>query len=225
MATTVLQALAQARVKLGVKPGDPEFTPESLLASLNASLGDLHQDLSMIAPALLEDSATLAADTVSSHTYTFATQTPAIGAVARAMAVRLDDRRGLKLDSVRSIVELDDFGGMRYAITGAFGAQVIETAESVDAGRPLFLRYVQGFASLAANGTVPGWVPDHYVDLLGLMIAEQSFSQGGEASFPRDQAMLLQRRKDALHDYWAFLNPSPLMRQDTSEGLAPHIMG
>jgi hypothetical protein len=77
--------------------------------------------------------------------------------------------------------------------------------------------------ALSAGGTIPGFIPTRFVDLLGLMIAEQCFPQGGEQGFPNDQAALLERRKAALWDYWAARATTPLRRMDTSEGIAPYL--
>jgi hypothetical protein len=222
MPISVADALNQGRTKLGVKASDPEFSPEVLLAALNAAVSELHQDLSGIDADQLIGEATLTSSDPEGHRYVFATQTPSVGAVARAIAVRLDDANGVELDRLPT-AQLDAYGGATYALLGADGEQSIRTSRGVAAARPLFLRYVAAPATLDEGGVVPLYVPAHFVDLLGLLIAEQCFSQGGEQAMPNDQAALAVRRRAALWDYWAMRSPQPLRRADTSEGIAPYL--
>lgn len=222
MAITVADALTSARTKLGVKATDPEFPATVLLAALDASVSELHQDLSGIDADQLIGEATLASTDSTGHLYVLATQTPSLGAIARAMAVRLDDADGIELERITA-TQLDAYSGSCYALLGADGEQVIRTSRSVPAERALFLRYVAAPGALTAGGVVPSFIPDRFVDVLGLMIAEQCFSQGGEQSFPGDQDALLRRRKGALWDYWAMRSPSPLRRNDVGEGIAPYL--
>jgi hypothetical protein len=219
---TVAQALNRARTQLGVKSGDPEFPDETLLASLVASVAELHQELRGIAEEQLEQTTTLIADGGTGHLYTLSSQTAPI-AVAGILACRLDDRRGMMLDQC-SNTQLDSYLGARYSLTGAPGAQVIETSVSVRSGAPLFLRYHVAPPALTLDSTIPAWLPDHSLDLLGLLVAQQSFPQGGEQSFPRDQAERLVSRREDLWDYWAAFNTSPRMREETSAGIAPFVL-
>ena len=78
MAITVAEALQAGRDKLGVKSGDPEFSPAKLLDALNDTLGELHQDLQGINADLLEVSATLTADSTESRVFSLASQAPPI---------------------------------------------------------------------------------------------------------------------------------------------------
>lgn len=222
MAITVAEALQAGRDKLGVKSGDPEFSPAKLLDALNDTLGELHQDLQGINADLLEVSATLTADSTESRVFSLASQTPPILNVFAPRQLTLTDADGVAFDR-RDRVRLDQYGGRGYALMGLPGAQRIELARDNGGGLTLFFRYLEGLPLVAANGTVPLWVPDRFKVLLGLMIASQCFSQGGESAFPRDQAELLQQKKGELWDYWAGLAGPGLMRPDASEGLAPYL--
>jgi len=222
MPISVTSALARGRTRLGVKVGDPEFPTETLLAALDAAVSDLHQNLSGIDPDQLVAEATLESGSSDGRQYVLATQTPSVGAIARAIAVRLDDANGIELDRLTA-TQLEAYRSASYALLGADGEQSIRTSSSVPASRPLFLRYIPAPTELVAGGVVPSFIPDRFVDLLGLMIAEQCFSQGGEQAFPGDQAAMLMRRKDSLWDYWAMRSPHPLRRADTSEGIAPYL--
>ena len=222
MALTVAAALEQARVKLGVKATDPEFPVSALLTALDAVVSELHQDLSGIDSDQLTGEATLAVADATGHVYVFAAQTPPLGAVARAMVVRLDDGNGLELERL-TLSQLDAYGGSCYSLTGADGEQAIRTSRDVPANQPIFVRYVAAPGALQQGGLVPSYIPDRFLDLLGLMVAEQCFSQGGEQQFPGDQAALLQRRKGALWDYWGMRSPNVLRRNDVGEGIAPYL--
>lgn len=222
MPISVASALSRGRTRLGVKLTDPEFPPETLLAALDSAVSDLHQNLSGISPDQLMVEAMLVSDGTDGHQYVLATQTPSIGAVARALVVRLDNAKGIELDSL-SVTQLESYMGAAYALIGVDGAQSIRTSATVPEARPLFLRYIAAVPPMVIGGSVPAFIPEPFADVLGLMIAEQCFSQGGEQAFPGDQAAILMRRKDSLWDYWAMRSPHPLRRADTSEGIAPYL--
>lgn len=222
MAITVAAALQAGRNKLGVKVEDPEFTVAKLLETLNDVVGEFHQDLTRTKADWLLTDATVQADSADSRVYTLASQTPAITAIDTIRGCRLDDANGALLDQ-RPRTHLDDYAGPAYALLGTPPDQRLETSRDIPAGRALFLRYVAGPPILQQNGVIPGWIPDRFQVLLGLKIASQMFSMGGEQQFPADQARLMESRTADLWDYWAFTSPTALMRNDQSEGIAPFL--
>ena len=125
MAITVAEALQAGRDKLGVKSGDPEFSPAKLLDALNDTLGELHQDLQGINADLLEVSATLTADSTESRVFSLASQAPPILNVFAPRQLTLTDADGVAFDR-RDRVRLDQYGGRGYALMGLPGAQRIE---------------------------------------------------------------------------------------------------
>jgi len=212
-----------ARRFLGVKDTDPEFPPIAFTDSATSVIDRLQQDCAQMAENLLLTSATIAPDDANGRTYTGAAQAVPVTNMMRVMLARLDNSSGIDLDEIpRS--QLDQMRGLSYALMGPESARVIEVSEGVPAGRPLFLRYIPSPAAvLGETDTVPPFVPDQYADLLGHMIAEMMWPQGGEAQMPRDQSERMEDRLGQLYERWAKATPTPLRRRMTGDGEAPYL--
>lgn len=183
----VSEILTAVYDNLGTDAGDPAFPTDRMLRYVNRWLDGFYRDLP---PDVLVASATLAADAGQDHTYTLASQSPAITTYRKALEVRVECDGGLQMFDKR-ISELTATNGPYYAVTGADEVAVLTTAPPVRAKVALFLRYAYWPSRLVANGPGPAAVPDRFQEIIALGAAEMAFVQGGESQFPPTMSRLL----------------------------------
>lgn len=216
-------AFRRARRYLGVEEGDPEFPPVAYTDAASDVIDRLQQDCAGINENLLLREATLQPDTSGGRVYSCAAQAEAITNLMRAMAVRLNDAGGPILDEL-PLSQVDAYRGLCYALLGPEVARVLQLSSSAPGGRPLHLRYLTSSQVVTSHtDTVPAFVPDGYADLLGLMVAEMLWPQGGEQSMPREQAERLEDRLGQLYDRWGRSTPTVARRRMSGDGEAPHL--
>jgi len=212
-----------ARRRLGVQVGDPAFPPADFLDAASSVIDRLQQDCAQTNENVLLLEVTLGPDAPDGRVYTASTQVAPVTSLMRAMMVRLRNRDGVELDE-RPLSQIDAYAGMAYALTGGEANRVLITSPSVGTGTSLFLRYIPAAREvLGESDTVPTFVPDGYADLLGLMVAEELWSNGGEQQMPREQGERLEDRLGQLYERWAKTTATPLMRRSTGDGITPYL--
>lgn len=212
-----------ARRFLGVKVADPEFPPEAFTDAATSVIDRLQQECAQLNENLLVRDVLLEPDEAGGRTYSCATQVPPVTGLMRAMEVRLQGATGVVLDEL-PLSQVAAYRGASYALLGGEEARVLQLSEGVTAGRPLFLRYVPSAAPVTSEGdTVPPFVPDGYADLVGYMIAEMLWPQGGEQVMPRDQSERMEDRLGQLFERWGKQTPTVARRRMSGDGEAPHL--
>jgi hypothetical protein len=218
------QCIKRARRYLGVKDVDPEFPTTHLLDVANTCVSDLYDDCIRLNESEAAVSATLAALSSASRVYDLSAQGNTALTVLRVLSLRLNDEDGAAL-SYADLSQLDAYRGMFYTLTGSEGAQQIVVANGVSSGATLFMRYVPILAeSTDPDAALPAFIPARYRDLVALMIARETWSQGGEADMPMALLGRLEDRHSQLCEVWSKRSPDPLLRRDVGGGIAPYTV-
>lgn len=183
---------------LGTESDDPAFDDAVLDPVVQEAVDSLRSDINLANPGYNSTTVTLAADSSTSRTYTFATQSTPVTDFARWLEVRWTDEDGLELHEVR-VDELREAGPDHFAITGIDSAPTLVTSKDSEAGVAVWLRYTQWETDLTADGDVPGGIPLKYHDVIALE-ALYAFALGGEERTPTGlYQRWLDRRAQLMH--------------------------
>lgn len=167
---------------LGADADDPAFTAAILNPILQQAADSLVSEIQRANRSYLVKSVTLAADSSTSHDYTFATQASAITDFAFWLEVRWKDKDGLLLDEA-GIEELNGAGGDYFAVLGPDEEPVLVTSDESEAGKAIYLRYGYWPAEMADDNAAPGGIPTRFHDVVALE-ALFAFGLGGEQRIP-----------------------------------------
>lgn len=111
------------RSYLGTASDDPQFTATILDPLVQAAYDSILTEITDANPDYLSTSVTLAADSSTSHVYTFSSQSSPITDFARWLSVRYTDENGVPLAEARRD-ELRDAGPDYFEIRGVDEAPV-----------------------------------------------------------------------------------------------------
>jgi hypothetical protein len=170
------------RTLLAASADDPAWSDAVLDPIVQQAADSLVADIHRANPAVLYREATLAPNSSTSHSYTFATQPTPITDFAGWIEVRWTDSEGLPLDECR-LDELRAAGGDYFTLTGLDEATVLVTSPDSSAGKPIWLRYRYWPARLVDDNSVPGGISAYYHDVIALE-ALFAFGLGGEQQRP-----------------------------------------
>lgn len=167
---------------LGTSDDDPAFSPTILNPLIQSAVDALLSDIQDANPDYLATSVTLAADSSSSHLYTFAAQSTALTDFGKWIEVRYTDETGIPLAECR-LDELWSFGTDYFCVLGVDEAAVLQTSPDSPAGIALFLRYASWPVPLADDADVIDGIPVRYHDVVALETLF-AFGLGGEQQRP-----------------------------------------
>ena len=183
---------------LGAKSDDPAYSATILNAIVQEAADSLLTDINEQNPGYNSTTVTLEADSTTSRTYTFATQSTPITDFARWLEIRWTDFEGLELTEVR-YDELQPAGQDHFFIAGIDSEPVLETSPGSSAGKDIFLRDTKWFADMKADADVPKGIPLKFHDVIALE-ALFAFALGGEQRTPPElQARWFDRRAQLIH--------------------------
>jgi hypothetical protein len=202
--TTRATVKAWVRAYLGTTIDDGLYgdtTPTSGVATvldpiIQQAVDSLIAEIHQANPSYLSKSQTLAADSATARTYTFATQSVPLTDFARWLEVRETDADGALLGEVR-LAELHDAGAGCFCVTGPDDTPVLQTSPDTTAGLALWLRYAYWPAALVDDTTAIAGIPSRFHDVIALE-ALFAFALGGEGSRPPELAQRWQDRRALL---------------------------
>ena len=184
------------RTLLGTAEDDPAFSGTILNPLIQSAYDSLVADIHDANPHYLSTSVTLAADSASSHVYTFATQSSPVTDFAKWLEVRWTDEEGRLLDEVR-LEELAAYGGDAFALSGVDESVVLRTATTDTAGEAIWFRYAYWPTAFTEDSSTPSGIPARYHDVVALETLFV-FALGGEQARPRELRDRWQDRRNQL---------------------------
>lgn len=179
---------ANTLVYLGTTSSDKAYPAATLNLLINNAVNALLDDIGEQNPAWLRSSATLAAQSSTSHLYTLPAD------FSSWLEVKLDDADGASLTEVRDD-ELNSTGGYVFSLIGSDHAATLTTGDTIAQGNPLFLKYKAWPVDLSGDTDQPDMIPRKYHDVIALYAAEEGMGLGGEGALP----VSLIRRKEDRH--------------------------
>lgn len=183
---------------LGTAADDPAYSDAILNPIVQEACDSLVTDINIQNRSYNSTTVTLAADSTTSHLYTFATQSSPLTDFASWIELRYTDSNGFELNEV-PLDGLRQSGSGHFAITGIDSAGVVETSVDSTAGKDIWMRYTRWPALLTADGSVPGGIPLRFHDVIALE-ALYAFELGGEARTPqRLYTRWMDRRAQLIH--------------------------
>ncbi len=189
MALTRAQIKQQIRILLGTSSDDPQFSDTILDPIVQQSVDSLIGAIQDANPDFLSKIVTLAADSATGLTYTFASQANPITDFAKWLEVRYVDQDGLELDECRA-EEMMRIGGDCFVITGEDETPVLTLSSGSQVGGAVWFRYGYWPAELVDDNSVPTGISSRFHDVIALE-ALFVFGLGGE-----------QRRPPELSNRW-----------------------
>lgn len=182
---------------LGTTSDDPAYSDTILDPLVQQAVDSLLHDIQEANPDYLSTSVTLAADSTSSHLYTFSTQASPVTDFARVIEVRYTDSAGTELAPCRR-EELRDAGTGFYALIGPDEAPVLHTSPDSTAGAALYFLYGYWPAVLASDSSEPTGIPSRFQDVVAYETAAIAFGLGGEQRMPDEIARRWRDRRGQL---------------------------
>ena len=167
---------------LGTTSDDPLFSATRLNPILQQAVDSLLGEITSANPSYLTKTQVLAADSVTSHTYSFATQSPAIPDFSRWIEVRFDNADGVKLLHAR-LEELTFAGDGYFDVVGPDETAQLITSPDTDAGTALWMRWAYWPTAMADDNAVPTGIPSRFHDVVALE-ALFAFGLGAEQRRP-----------------------------------------
>ena len=184
------------RTLLATTSDDPAWSDAVLDPIVQQAADSLTSDIHRANPQALYKEATLAANSSTSHSYTFASQSTPITDFAGWIEARWDNSEGLELHEVR-LDELRAADQDHFTLTGLDEATILVTSPDSGAGTPVWLRYRYWPARLADDNSVPGGISTYFHDVIALE-ALFAFGLGGEQQLPRELYGRWQDRRSQL---------------------------
>jgi len=184
------------RTLLGTADDDPAFSGTIINPLLQSAYDSLLADIHDANPQYLSTTVTLAADSATSHTYTFATQSSPITDFAKWLEVRWTDAEGRLLTEER-LEDLTVSGGDVFALTGVDETPVLHTAQTDTAGEPVWMRYAYWPAAFTEDASEPSGIPLRYHDVVALETLFV-YGLGGEQARPRELRDRWQDRRNQM---------------------------
>jgi hypothetical protein len=182
---------------LGTASDDPAFADALLDPSLQAAYDGLIADLKEISPGFLVATAvTLVADTVTSHRYTFATQSVPITDFAKWLQVRYLTEDGSLLSECR-VDELSEAPAGYFALSGPDDTAVLVTSPDTAVNTALWFQYTAWPAAFTADASVPSAIPSRFHDVVALECLFV-YGNGGEQRMPPELRERWQTRRAQL---------------------------
>ena len=179
---------------LGTSSDDPLYSATVLNPIIQQALDALLADVQDANPDYLAlPPITLAADSASSHLYTFASQSTPITDFGKWLDVRYTDEDGTPLAECR-LDELREFGTDYFTLYGTDESPILQTSHDSPAGTALYFRYAAWPAELVDDSSVPAGLSTRYHDVVALE-ALFAFGLGGEQQRPRDLEMRWRDRR------------------------------
>ena len=182
---------------LGTADDDPQYTDTILLPLTGQAYDSLLRDIQELNPGWFATSVTLAAASVTSHTYAFASQSPAITDFNGWLDLRHTDAEGLRFREV-PYSDLNNGGAFNFALTGTDDAPTITTSPDTDPGIALYLKYVQWPTALSSTSSTPTKISSRFHDVVALELASIAFGLGGEQRMPPELYARWQDRRGQL---------------------------
>jgi len=175
---------SQILAYLGTTADDPAYLPAVLDPIIQQAYDSIIAAIHQENRAYLSTVKTLAADSATSHTYSFTSQSPALTDFAFWLEVRYTDEDGALLEECR-LEELRGAGADFFTIVGTDEvAQLITSKDSI-AGNALYFRYTYHQGNMASDSETPERLPVKFHDLIALE-ALFCYGLGGESSLPRE---------------------------------------